>query len=210
MKLKSKPKKCKICHNEFAQRNSLQACCSAGCAILYAKSKQGKGVLVKLDKETFKNMKIEVHTKKYKKELQDNINLLARMIDAKFEYTTCICCDRGFGAQTDGAHLHSVGSNHSLRFNLNNIHSASSFCNNHSNTHDSGYKNGLEKRYGKDYSNYVIEELPIIYPVIKLTAHEIYEKLTLVRKLIKTFDTFKFENSIQARMQFNKLINIYN
>jgi hypothetical protein len=37
----------------------------------------------------------------------------------------------------------------------------------------------------------------------------VYEKLKLVRSLVKNFDTFKAENAIEMRENFNNVIGIY-
>jgi hypothetical protein len=149
-----------------------------------------------------------VHEKKYKGLLQNEINKLSRMIDAKFGYTTCIDCGKPFGSQTDGAHFTSVGSNNSIRYNLHNLHSAKSDCNKYSDKHHQGYTIGLEQRYGKAYLT-LVEELPIRYKYIKVSAVEVYEKLKLVRSLVKNFDTFKAENAIEMREMMNNIIGIY-
>tara|TARA_R110000868_G_scaffold379046_1_gene644730 strand:+ start:240 stop:845 length:606 start_codon:yes stop_codon:yes gene_type:complete len=199
----------------FIPLRPLQSVCSNSCAYDLAYQKVEERIKKKnaVDKKIWNKekaiLKIETHSKEYKKELQKNINLLARMIDAKFGYTTCICCNRDFGKQCDGAHFHSVGSNSSLRYNLHNIHSANSYCNNYSNTHISDYKIGLEKRYGKEYFEYVVNELPLKYQTIKLSSNEIFEKLKLVRNIIKNFNSYVWIGSENTRTSLNNLIGIY-
>jgi ribosome-binding protein aMBF1 (putative translation factor) len=193
--------------------NGTQVYCCTDCLLEDMQTERyKKEVSVKIKKEAneqTKRIKVVVYERENKKYLQNEINKLARMIDARFEYDTCICCHRGFGAQTDGAHYHSVGSNHTLRYNLHQIHSASSYCNDFSNTHISGYKDGLERRYGKEYQVYVVNELPLLYKGVHLSAQEIADKLVIVRKAIREFSKMKFSNSIQAREELNKLIGIY-
>ena len=196
-----KDKRCKQCKELFTPRSSMQYICSTRCALNYKSAMNWK-------KEKTK-MKITTHAKEYKSDLQREINKLARMIDSYFSYNTCICCDKGFGKQTDGAHFHSVGSNNSVRYNLHNIHSANSFCNNYSNTHISNYKIGLENRYGYDYANFVINEIPLKYKEMKLSSIEVVEKLKITRSLIKHFDTYKLITSQSSRDLFNNLIGIY-
>lgn len=149
-----------------------------------------------------------IYSKKYKQELQNAVNKLARMIDARFGFTTCIDCYKGFGAQADAAHFTSIGSNSSLRYNLHNLHSANSGCNQFSDTHHTGYIAGLENRYGKEYLE-MVENLPLKYPKIKLSEVEVVEKLKIVRKLIRDFDKSIFSSAVQARNQLNLLIGIY-
>lgn len=198
---------------KFEPKNIGHVYCSQECLLEDMQTEKYKANVAKMIKkesaEQTKKIKVVVYERENKKYLQNEINKLARMIDARFEYDTCICCHRNYGAQTDGAHFHSRGSNSSIKYNLHNIHSATSYCNDFSNTHISGYKDGLEKRYGKDYQDYVVNQLPLLYKEIHLTAHDIAEKLVIVRKLIREFPKMKFENSIDAREKLNKLIRIY-
>lgn len=149
-----------------------------------------------------------VHEKKYKGLLQNEVNKLSRMIDAKFGYNTCIDCGKPFGAQIDACHYNGVGSNNSIRYNLHNLHSGKSDCNQFSDKHKQGYTLGLAERYGQSYLT-LVEELPIRYKYIKVTAVEVFEKLKTVRSLVKNFDTFKAENSIAMREMMNGIIGIY-
>jgi len=175
----------------------------------YANSEKEKN---KAWKKVKKDVKKTTHSKEYKNQLQIEINKLARMIDKKFGFDYCIDCDKKFISTPHGGHFNSVGSNSSLRFNLDNIHSQKGECNEHGKGggRKLEYKEGLIKRYGHDYAEMVHKELAIKYPVIKLNHNEIYEKLTLVRKLIKNFDTYQFESSLNARKLLNNLIGIYN
>jgi len=149
-----------------------------------------------------------VHEKKYKGLLQNEVNKLSRMIDAKFGYTLCIDCGKPFGNQIDACHFNGVGSNHSIRYNLHNLHSGKSDCNQFSDKHKQGYTIGLKERYGESYLT-LVEELPLKYKYIKISAVEVVEKLKIVRSLVKNFDTFQAENSIAMREMFNQIIGIY-
>ena len=207
MTIKIKIIKCKVCEKKMQLFNSLRPYCSPDCGAKYAvrlaENKKAKEL-----NDKCKVWKVSTHSKEYKKEFQNNVNLLARMIDTHFGYETCIDCTKGYGKQTDGAHFTSVGSNCSLRYNLHNIHSANSQCNQYSDTHKEGYVLGLIIRYGNDYLKRV-KDLKLEYPEIKLTANDVHEKLTLIRSIIRNFKTFQFENSIQARDLLNNLIGIY-
>ena len=186
----------------------LQIVCGYNCAVAYKKVLDVKKV-VKERREIKKSLKAEVYSNKYKKLLQMEVNRLSRMIDKKFGYFCCIDCGKPFGKQIDAAHLHSRGSNHSLSYNLHNLHSAKSDCNQYSDTHHSGYEVGLKKRYGEEYFNYVSVDIVLKYKHIKITPNEVVEKLAIVRKLIRDFDTFQFTSAINARNIFNELIGIY-
>jgi len=200
-----KPRKCKICKQKYQpEHQTIMALCSPKCIVEYHNRLKEKRA-----KKEHKELKIKVYEKENKKYLQDEINKLSRLIDLKFGYTTCIDCNKPFNAQTDAAHYHSRGANSTLRYHLDNLHSARSNCNQYSDTHKSGYAIGLIERYGKKYADYVMNEMPLKYSYIKLSPVEVYEKLALVRKLIRDFDSYKFESSLQARKQLNKIIGIY-
>lgn len=153
-------------------------------------------------------MKVDTHAKEYKNSLQNEINKLSRMIDLKFEYLTCIDCEKQYGKQQDAAHFHGRGSNSTLRYHLHNLHSANSQCNLYSDVHHVNYAKGLEKRYGKEYLMYV-ENLRVSIKEIHLTNKDVVEKLKIVRDIIRHFDTYQFESSLDARTILNGLIGIY-
>lgn len=199
-----KPKLCKHCGNQFFPMRSFQTWCSSDCGFELAKKNKAKQV-----KKELAEMKIDTHSKEFKKALQNEINKLSRMIDARFNYITCIDCGKTFGKQIDAAHFHGRGANSTLRYNLHNLHSAKSDCNQYSDTHKQGYEKGLEERYNKIYAEYVIEKLPLLYKEIHLSNVEVHEKLKLVRSIIRNFDTYKFDNAISARNTLNNLIGIY-
>lgn len=151
-----------------------------------------------------------LYPRKYKGYLDTECQKLARMIDNKFNYN-CIDCDRPFGKQQDGGHFNSKGKNRSLAWNLHNIHSQRSECNCNGlgGGRERQYYDGLIKRYGAQYAEMVDIGLQAKYKYIGLKENEIADKLAIVRKLIRTFDTFKLKDGAHARDLFNKIINIY-
>lgn len=202
-----KQKKCKICGELFEKRSPLQMVCSPKCAIEYTKLQNIKSWN---KKKTELKAKSEAYKREFKQTLQIEINRLAKLIDAKF-HSTCIDCGKSFGKQVDAGHFSSVGANASLRFNLHNIHSQKSDCN--QNGIGGGkrleYRRGLENRYSFKYAEFVEFILPTKYPLIKLSSLEMQEKTKLVRKLIRDFDTFELSDPIKARDFFNKIVGIY-
>ena len=202
------PRTCKVCKTKFEPTyNSVQVTCSYQCAIKYAQKQREKKEKKEWNKRK-KQMSVKAKYRTHKKALQDNVNKLARMIDAKFKMKTCICCTLPLDKRTAGAHFHSVGSNETIRFNLHNIHTSTFHCNSHKATHHTDYKEGLVKRYGQEYYDYVEYTLQK-HPLIKLTEKQIYDKKLLTAKLIRDFDTFEFTNPILARDQLNQIIGIY-
>ena len=203
--------RCKCCKIKFKAKYFNQKFCLEKDECLLAHVEYSKEQQLKRNRKERKAKLPELYPKKYRGYLQDEINKLARKIDAKLGHTTCIDCGKTLIGikQVDGAHFTSVGSNTSIRYNLHNIHSAASDCNFYSDTHHKGYEQGIIKRYSKAYLDR-IEGLKLEYKVIKLTNKEVAEKLAMVRKLNRDFETFEFDNGISARDCFNMIIGIYN
>lgn len=207
--LKPKPcawSKCGRMFTPSPYRFNQRTCDNVMCALGFNREKAEKKESQEWNKEKAV-IKIDTHSKEYRNTLQAEINKLSRIIDAKF-YTTCIDCGREFGKQVDAAHYHSRGANSSLRYNLHNLHSSASNCNQFSDTHKEGYLRGLESRYGPEYKELVMS-LPQQYPEMKISNTEVVEKLKVVRMLIRTHHTFKFDTAVEYREMFNKIIGLY-
>ena len=159
-----------------------------------------------------REMRIETYGKEHRKYMNDEMQKLSRKIDAALGHTTCIDCSKPFGKQVDGGHFHSKGANPSLSWNLHNLHSQKSDCNQNGigGGKALGYYEGLIERYGEDYAHFVRFDMVRLYPVIKMSNREVYEKLELVRGINRNFDTYVLpECGIKARRMFNLLIGIY-
>ena len=208
--------RCRLCGEKFTPKRFLQKHCMNNDECTDAEIKMVVDNNRKLAKKKEKKdwadkkaeLKVDTHAKEYKREFQNAINKLSRMIDTSFGYETCIDCNKVYGKQTDAAHYHSRGSNNSLRYHLHNLHSANSQCNMWSDVHHVNYAKGLEKRYGKEYLMYV-ENLRVSIKEIHLTNKDVVEKLKIVRDIIRHFDTYQFESSLDARTILNGLIGIY-
>jgi len=211
---KLKPYKCRVCKNEFQRSRTTQVVCSLECSKIYAREKEEKKRKTEEKKEKKawnkrkKEMRVDSHSSSNKIELQKAINKLSKLIDLRF-HTTCIDCDKPFGNQIDASHFHNVGGGENLRYNLDNLHASKSDCNQFHGGRKSEYYDALIKRYGQEYADYVKFELPKKYDYIGLSNKEIAEKLALVRKIIRTFNTYVLEDPIKGRRIFNKLIGIY-
>lgn len=200
-------RQCKNCGEVFQKKRPLQMTCGYACALEYANEQKQKKAKKEWS-ERKKELKPKLYAKKYRNQLQSEINKLARNIDAYFNLP-CIDCGKPYTGQIDGAHFHNVGGNEHLRYNLHNIHSARAHCNQYDSEHKKRYPEGLRKRYGKYYLEYVEYELRNEYKELKLTEQEIYEKLKLVRKINRNFNTYSLTSPIAARTYFNIIIGIY-
>lgn len=158
-----------------------------------------------------KTLKPHTHKTDTKGALGTEIQKLARLIDLKFGFITCIDCGLPYGKQQDGGHFHSKGAHPTLRYNLHNIHSQKSNCNRNGmgGGKQHKYHKGLIQRYGKEYAEMVDTGFTRNYKYLGLKDGEYPEKLKLVRALIRQFDTYKFTDSLHARTMCNKIIGIY-
>ena len=209
-----KLKKCINCPKEFKQFNSTKIVCSTKCAIEHAKSKSKKVTVQQWEDSTKKNRTTPTAKKKTTKALlQDEINKLARKIDEHFGYE-CIDCDKLLEHNKDkavhGAHRWNVGGHENIRFNLHNIHAATSHCNRYNTEHKTGYDIKLVERYGQDYYDQ-LHQIDLQYKVLKLNELELKAALKIVRKLNRDFQTHLTGHldGAMLRAYFNNLIGIY-
>jgi hypothetical protein len=89
----------------------------------------------------------------YKKQLQDLVNAIIRLIDID---ENCISCNYDFqqgSRQAHAGHYFSVGAYPNNRYNFNNIFRQCSICNNYKSGNLAEYRTGLIKRYGIKYVN---------------------------------------------------------
>lgn len=199
--------RCLLCKEKFKPKYFLMKHCMEKDECIQAEIEMKKATIWK---EKRKELKVETHSKEYRKYLQDEINLLSRLIDEAFGFDTCIDCNKPFGShQIDACHLISRKKNNSLRWNLHNLHRGHNHCNFYNEKHEGNFKEGIIRRYGKEYLE-EIEGLTLKYPKIKLSNKEVHEKLILVRKINRNFYTYKLEHPIATREMFNKIIGIYN
>ena len=211
--MKPKTLKCKNCKEKHTPFNSLDNWCkNIDCQTAKAMHLLGNKKKSDMKKQRDEdNKKLPgLYPRKYKGLLAIECQKLARMIDNKFKFL-CIDCGSPYGKQQDGGHFNSKGKNMSIAFNLHNIHSQKSDCNRNGlgGGRERQYYDGLISRYGLKYAEYVDVGLQKEFKYIGLLDTEIYEKLAVVRKLIRDFDTFKLTSSIGARTMFNNIIGIY-
>lgn len=206
---KLKDKKCKFCERPFTPIRPLQQICSYECSILYTKELNEKKEKKEWQKRK-KIMSIDAHSQKHKKTLQNEINKLARMIDEHCNYKNCIDCGKelDYTKQIDGSHRHNVQGNENIRFNLLNIHSARSECNQHHGGRKEGYIKGLTERYGENVTE-EIENLSKKYPLSKFTNKQIYESIAIVRKCQRELKNYPNNNAYVLRVVFNTKIGLY-
>lgn len=145
----------KHCKEKFEPKNEGQIVHTYECGIEYAKQLREKKEKeeVKTRRRRIKVMKEKIKTlSDHKKELQVLVNKYVRIRDTGRE---CISCDRelrdakGKGGFVDASHFWSQGGNPSVRFDLDNIHSACIYCNRDLHGNLLEYRPRLIKRIGQ-------------------------------------------------------------
>ena len=208
----NKQKSCKICKNKFVPKNvsTEPVCQNYDCKVAYALKIVDKNKLEK-DKEA-KRIKREEKQKQrdaitnWKNELQDEVNLIARLIDKDLP-----CLAKGkYANQMHGGHIFSRGSNQTIRYNLHNIHRQSAQSN-HFQNEDGLLREGLVKEYGQDYMNFISElrRTPSLQ-YSNESFHEITKKARqIVSKLKKVDKIYNLNQRIELRNQINIELGIY-
>lgn len=177
----AKPKKCKVCKQEFAPFSSMALVCSVSCSVELTAINKAK--VVAKDEKAFKAV-----TRQLKKQLKDKDRghwikncqkAFNRFIRARDGKDCCISCgikhsESGVlhGHKFDCGHYRSVGSMPSLRFEEMNAHSQCVKCNRNLSGNIVDYRIGLINKIGID--NVVWIEGP--HEAKKYTIDDLKEK----------------------------------
>lgn len=167
---------------------------------------RGKKFVEKETKIRNKEQKQSIKNKAYfEGKLQDLVNEIVRMIDAG---KGCISCSHGWltnwTRMKHAGHRLSVGSNASLRFNILNIFSQCSVCNNFKSGNEREFDKGLLEHYGPDQVEKVTQ-LKAKYPELHLTILDLQEAIKNAREVKKRI----LAGEDFTREQINELIGIY-
>jgi hypothetical protein len=150
-----KPKRCKICGQEFAPRSSTQKVCSYECATTLASqsAKKRQEQQQKAERQLVKSKLDSLKTKRdLTKDAQRAFNAYIRERDKD---KPCICCGLPLATTTnttggifDCGHYRSVGSAPHLRFDERNAHGQRKKCNMWGAGRAVDYRIGLINRIG--------------------------------------------------------------
>ena len=152
-----KPKCCKQCGKEFVPLRSTAITCSYPCAKAWVDARNAKLKAqkakqeAKVERQLTKERKEKLKTRNdYIKEAQVAFNAYVRERDKD---QTCICCGKPLresqlGGGFDCGHYRSTGSAPHLRFNEDNAHGQTKFCNRYRAGNAVDYRLGLIKRIG--------------------------------------------------------------
>ena len=182
-----KPKKCKLCKNEFMPRLPIQPYCGPGCAleVVYkAKRKKLEQAKKEYSKET-RRRKNKLKTRAdYIKDLQVVFNTYIRTRDHDKPCISCGCAsvsDHLTGGSWDCGHYRSVGSTPELRFEPLNAHKQCKKCNRDLSGNIVEYRGKLIDRIGQSSLDWV--EGP--HKPLKLTIDDAKELIKTYRIKIK-------------------------
>lgn len=170
--------KCPICKQPATQKFGLKLFCGYEHAAQWAKSSLDKrktkenAEARKIDRQKLKSLKTR---SEWLKELQAIFNKFIRLRDKGLPCVSCGHPDDG-SRQRHASHYKSVGGNPALRFDLSNVNSSCSICNNYLSGNLVPYRVELIKRIGL----VEVERLEGPQEPLKLTIPEIQE-------LIKTY-----------------------
>jgi hypothetical protein len=183
-----KPKKCRVCGNEYLPYMTTQVCCmSYECQVTYATAhalkSQEKRVKAER-KETREKKQALKPRSQWMKEAQSEVNRYVRLRDKDLP---CISCGRFHDGQYHAGHYRTVGSAPELRFEVSNIHKQCAPCNNHLSGNLINYRKGLVQKIGIDAvewiegkhepKHYTIDDLKAIKAKYKTLCREL-EQLT--------------------------------
>jgi 5'-deoxynucleotidase YfbR-like HD superfamily hydrolase len=204
-------KKCKSCGKQFEPSNTIQSVCGLKCALKVSAAKTKKK---EVEKKKL-NLKLKESLKTlgdYKKELQIEVNKIVRLID---EGCKCLACGVT-NAKFDASHFRGVGAWDNLRFNLHNIYSGCARCNTYQNGNLIKFREGIIETFGDTQIAYM-DDLNVIYPIVKLNKDELAERTKIAKKAVKELIELNksaklpriADERIALRTKFNKMLDIY-
>ncbi len=203
----------KSCRKHFTPLRDGQFVCSYECSVKYSKELKDKAE--KKDKLNWQKEKkkrtdeLKTHSD-WSKELQDEINTIARLIDNN---QPCISCQKSTGSQRHGGHRWRTSTYPEIRFNLNNVFSQCAYCNDYLSGNSDGFDVGLKLYFGIKYYKYVFSGMKAQYPILKLSIPELIHAKARAKKIVKGLKelnaTFTPEQRIELRRKYNKILGLY-
>lgn len=157
-----------------------------------------------------KSLNPSIYHPELKKDLQNAINKISRLID---KGCRCIDCERTTPNPCwDGGHRVSIGDHPALRYHLDNIFKQDRYCNSISEGNKQFYNDGIKQMYGNEYYNY-IDGLKRQYPTLKMPHSELPGKIKEARKIVKELQKIDLDYSpktrIELRNKYNKRLGMY-
>lgn len=204
-----KKPKCKYCGVLFSPRTSLQKnCYDSDCIKKFYEENKSKINKATKKRKTDERKELKEKVRDFKKDFQDKINLLVRLIDSN---QPCICTGKQHKVFNSG-HFYSRGDCPELSYNLMNIYKQSLYSNSFKHADIHKYREGLERVYGKEHLEYVTNLKGKQEP-LRLRENDYKELLkkvnSILREIKKTDLDFNAEERLKLRNEYNKRIGIY-
>jgi len=211
--------RCRHCKELFEQYEfNNKFCTKIDCKVqkglyLLDKMREANKKAIKSEQRNKRTLYPDTYLKDNKKDLQNAVNEIARLID---KGCRCIDCDRTEAKPCwDGGHKKSVGSHSPTRYNLHNIFKQTRYCNSMSEGRKGAFEEGIKDMYGQEYLE-LVNNLPLKYPTLKdvgLTPEKIVECLKEARKIVRELKkadlVYPTKIRIELREKYNKRIGIY-
>lgn len=160
---------------------------------------------IEKQKENIEVKKMRDNVTNWKKRLQDQVQLIARLIDYGLP-----CLARNINGQMHGGHVFSKGGHAEMRFNLHNIHRQSAYSNTFK-SDDGLLREKLSDEYGEDYFNFVSSLRNLeVKKYSNIEYKNFYEKAVFETKKIKSdLKVRSISERIKLRNEINNSIGIY-
>lgn len=160
----TKPKRCKVCRQEFAPARPMQAVCTPLCGLKLARDKREKA-----ERRDLAVARLRIKTRaEWQREAQAAFNAWVRARDAG---RPCISCDRHHNGQWHAGHYLSTGARPNLRFDPANVHQQCQPCNTHLHGNLVNYRINLIQRIGlAEVERLEADHTPRHYTVDELKA----------------------------------------
>jgi len=137
--------------DEMKKLNAVSSICKfnvrSGCMVAYASKKGKKEVKDKANKEHALRKKVfygsDLKTRKKAAKLACHL-----FIRTRDKNDLCICCNRPLGKNFDAGHFIESGNNPKIRFDEDNIHAQSVYCNQYKGGNSDDYRGNLIKKIG--------------------------------------------------------------
>ena len=148
-----KPKRCRVCKEEFAPFNSLQFSCSVPCALEYAK-KQREGDAQREEKrlqaaKRKRNREARVKLKSRSQWLAEAQQAFNAYIRERDKGLPCVSCGKYHSGQMHAGHYRTTKAAAEIRFSEFNCHLQCAPCNNHLSGNIIEYRKSLLQCYGE-------------------------------------------------------------
>ncbi len=170
-----KPKKCKVCKEQYEPQRQLQQVSSPLCGIKYTQKQKEKA----WKKEKAQKKKELMSLSDWLKIAQSNFN---KFIRARDEGLPCISCDNPNMKKINASHYYNANNHYNVRFNEDNVHSSCEYCNTHLSGNLIEYRPRLIKKIGAARF-YCLESIARV--TRKFTIDEVKEINEIYKQKIK-------------------------